>query len=207
MDIKVKLRKKIRRSILIILIAFAVEGCGNETLKTGEIEKNFEKVESTVDDKKDFYGIWHIDKVALCSEQYTGSIEDGDFEENLFDPADFIGMEIEYRKDYFRLGDKTYTSPEYILTNVEVKDVNEGGKFRNPDLYEFIQNEKIEIAGAEKGNYLSETLLTQVEVKFNDETKYGDYNFIPVGTQIYVLNENAILIGIWGKILFAYRIK
>ena len=158
-------------------------------------------------DNKDFYGIWHIDKVALCSEQYTGSIEDGDFEENLFDPADFIGMEIEYRKDYFRLGDKTYTNPEYILTNVEVKDVNEGGKFRNPNLYEFFLNEKIEIAGAEKGNYLSETLLTQVEVKFDDEIHYGDYNFIPVGTQIYVLNENAILIGIWGKILFAYRIK
>lgn len=154
----------------------------------------------------DFYGIWHIDKVVLQSRMYTGTVRNGDFEENLYDPEDYIGMEVEYDSEYFRLGSERYNSPEYIFTNRTVKDIYDGGKFCDPDIYEFIFDEKIEVVNADHYNSLAEVPLLQIEVRLSKEVSYGDYDFIPVGTQCIILNEDTMLIGIWGKILLAHRI-
>lgn len=158
-----------------------------------------------MENEVDFYGVWNIDKVVLQSKMYTGTVMDGDFEENIYDPADYIGMEVEYNPDYFRLGSEIYTNPEYVITNKTVKEVNEGGNFYNPDLYEFLLKYKIQILNENNYVYLSEVPLLQVEVNFNKEVRYGDLGFIPVGLQIIVLNENTMLIGLWGKILLAYK--
>lgn len=146
-----------------------------------------------------FHGVWHIDKVVLHSERYTGTLKDGDFEEKSYDPADYIGLEVEYNPNYFRLGDEKYIHPEYSLTSRTVKDINESGMFRSPDIYEFIKNEKIEIEGEGNYKYLADVPLSQVEVRFNSELSRGDYNFIPIGTQILILNENEMLIGLWER--------
>ncbi len=46
-------------------------------------------------DEYDFWGVWRIDEVVLTSELYTGTTKDGELEENLYNPEDFIGMEVE----------------------------------------------------------------------------------------------------------------
>lgn len=177
--------------ILCVLLGLIIGGLPKEIQEIPKTEE-VQKTQENAANKADFYGVWYIDKAVLCSEAYTGTLKDGSFEENLYDPADYIGLEVEYHPDYFRLGDEKYINPEYILTNRTVKDVNEGGSFHNPDLYEFIINEKIEITGEEDYEYLAEMPLLQVEVRLDNELSYGDYNFIPVGTQILVLNENSI---------------
>ena len=163
--------------------------------------------ETDADNAIDFYGVWHIDKAVLQSDMYAGTTEDGDFEKNLYDPTDYIGMEIEYALEYFQLGSERYNNPKYVLTNRTVKDINDSGKFYDPDIYEFITDEEIEIFDAEKYDYLAEVPLFQVEVEFDKEVSYRDFGFIPVGTQCVVLNENTMLIGLWGKILLAHRIS
>ena len=46
---------------------------------------------------------------------YTGTTKDGVAEEDLYDSEDFVGYELEYTADYFRIGENTYTDPEYGL--------------------------------------------------------------------------------------------
>lgn len=169
-------------------------------------QKDCNVEETNADNEIDFYGVWHIDKAVLQSDMYTGTTKDGDFKENLYDPTDYIGMEIEYAPEYFQLGSERYNNPKYVLTNRTVKDINDGGKFYNRDIYEFIMDEEIEISNAEKYDYLAEVSLLQVEVEFDKEVNYGDFDFIPVGTQCVILNKRTMLIGLWGKILLAHKI-
>ena len=56
-----------------------------------------------------FFGTWYIEKVAVISEMYTGTTKDGVAEEDLYDSEDFVGYELEYTADYFRIGENTYT--------------------------------------------------------------------------------------------------
>ena len=51
-----------------------------------------------------FFGTWYIEKVAVISEMYTGTTKDGVAEEDLYDSEDFVGYELEYTADYFRIG-------------------------------------------------------------------------------------------------------
>ncbi len=44
-------------------------------------------------------------------------------------------------------------------------------------------------------------------VEFEEEIAYKKYNFVPVGTQCVLLNHDIMLIGLWGKVLIAYRVK
>ena len=55
-----------------------------------------------------FFGTWRIEKVAVISEMYTGTILDGVAEEDLYDSEDFLGYELEYTPQYFRIGDEKY---------------------------------------------------------------------------------------------------
>ena len=84
---------------------------------------------------------------------------------------------------------------------MKVPEYNDGGKFRLPSFYEFIENEDINIVNSEKYESWSELSLKFYQVKFKD-----DY-FIPVGTQVILLNNDTMLVGIWGKIILAHRVK
>lgn len=76
-----------------------------------------------------FFGTWYIEKVAVISEMYTGTTKDGVAEEDLYDSEDFVGYELEYTADYFRIGENTYTDPEYGLFFEDIFTVNDGGRF------------------------------------------------------------------------------
>ena len=151
-----------------------------------------------------FFGTWRIEKVAVISEMYTGTTLDGVAEEDLYDSEDFLGYELEYTPQYFRIGDEKYEVPEYVVSYRTVHDFNVGGKFW-PDLYRFIREEEIKINNMD--DYTSETLLMQFDVNFTGQVFYGQYNFIPIGTQCVLLNDDIMIVGMWGKTLLAYSVE
>lgn len=153
--------------------------------------------------RKPFYGTWYIEKVATVSKMYTGTTLDGDLEGYLYDTEDFLGHELEYTERYFRLGDMKYKNPEYEIKHDTVEGVQSGGNFR-PDIYTLIAEEGIKINNEEE--YDSETSLLWFNVDFPYEVSYEKYDFIPVGTQCILLNEDTMIVGIWGKVLLARRI-
>lgn len=154
-------------------------------------------------DKKSFYGTWYIEKVAMISEMYTGTTLDGWGKEDLFDSEDFIGYELEYTDKYFRIGDKKYKNPEYKIEYKDVESVQSGGRFW-PKIYMLIDEEGIKVNNEEE--YKKETLLLWFYVNFPYEASYGKYDFIPVGTQCILLNEDTMIVEMWGKVLLARRI-
>lgn len=154
--------------------------------------------------RKPFYGTWYIEKVAMISEMYTGTTLDGWDEEDLYDSEDFIGYELEYTDRYFRIGDKKYKNPEYEIEYKDVESVQSGGNFR-PSINTLIREEGIKINDEEE--YNAETLLLWFYVDFPYEVSYGKYDFIPVGTQCILLNEDTMIVELWGKVLLARRIK
>ncbi len=135
--------KKFFRSSFFLIIIVILGGCGvGRQSEESMLEKDYDMEKVNTGHRINFYGVWHIDKAALQSKMYTGTVEDGDFVEKRYDPADYIDLKLEYNLEYFCLGDEKYTDPEYILTSTTVKDFNEGGKFYSPDIYEFIVNEQ-----------------------------------------------------------------
>ena len=151
-----------------------------------------------------FFGTWYIEKVAVISEMYTGTTKDGVAEEDLYDSENFLGYELEYAPQYFRIGEEMYENPEYVVSYETVHDFNVGGKFW-PDLYRFIREEEIKINNMD--DYTSETLLMQFDVNFTGQVFYGQYNFIPIGTQCVLLNDDIMIVEMWGKTLLAYRVE
>lgn len=182
--------KNKKRTAVLLLLVCLVGVVGY--IKTANAEKEL------------FYGTWRIEKVAMVSDMYTGTALDGDFEENLYDPEDFLGYELEYTERYFRLGDVKYKNPEYVMKYETVDAIDRGIKSKPVDIYTFLARE--EILANNKEDYTGETLLLRFNVDFADEVSYGKYNFIPVGTQCILLNEDAMIVGIWGKTLLAQRI-
>lgn len=150
-----------------------------------------------MEETKTLYGEWLIDRAALESNMYTGTSLDGDFENTLFDPEDYVGYTLRYSEESFSLGDVEYTAPCYSAREITVGEYNDGGVFRNPDLFTLIADEEIEV----------ESELMWVDVTFDYETNYLEYSFVPVGTQVVLLNNDTMLIGVWGKILLAYRVQ
>ncbi len=159
----------------------------------------------------DIYGKWHIDRAVLKSEMYTGTVLDGDYEENLYNPEDYIGLELEYASDFFRIGDQVYKNPRYILSRITVYDWQRGSKFCLPDLYRYIEENGIEIKGYEDSETWEE--LRRFDIDFGEDVRYWDeknnkeYKFVPVGTHCVLLNDDTMLLGIWGKILEATRVE
>ncbi len=56
---------------------------------------------------------------------------------------DFVGYELEYTADYFRIGENTYTDPEYGLFFEDIFTVNDGGRFW-PHVCDFMEEEGID---------------------------------------------------------------
>ena len=99
------------------------------------------------------------------------------------------------------MGDDVLPDPIYTLEYRTVERYNSGGKYKVPDIYDVIENEKINILNSDKYEWLSEVPLRFYQAKFEE-----DY-FIPVGQQVVLLNNNTMLVGIWGKIILAHRVK
>lgn len=164
------------------------------------------KCETQTMEENDIYGTWYISKVALVSDMYTGTTQDGELEENIYDPEEYIGYELEYSAESFRLGNQAFEAPKYVISHPTVDEYNNAGRFQQPDIYQFIEDEKIEIYNINEYEWISEALIQQYEIQFEEQVNYMEYNFIPVGTQCVLLNKDVLLIGMWGKILVAYRV-
>lgn len=185
-----KKRKKISGIILFLIILILGIGISGD-------KKEMEVIECP------FFGTWRIEKVAVISEMYTGTTLDGDLEEDLYDSENFLGYELEYAPQYFRIGEKRYENPEYVVSYETVHSFDYGGKFW-PHIYTFIEEEEIEINNME--DYTSETMLLQFDVDFAGVVSYEQYSFIPVGTQCVLLNDDTMIVGKWGKTLLARRV-
>lgn len=153
------------------------------------------------------YGTWRIEKSVLKSEMYTGTTLDGGSEEDLYDPKDYIGLELEYSPQLMRLGTAEYAQPKYSVEEESIESINSGGDFKTPDIYGLIADEEIPIFNEEAYNSITDALVTIVKIDFEYEVAYDGYDFIPVGTQVILLNEDTMLLGLWGEILMAHRIK
>ena len=169
-------------------------------------EENSERNVS-IEETKILYGEWQIDRAVLESTMYTGTSLDGDFENNIFDPEDYVGYILRYSEESFSLGDVEYVNPCYLVREITVGEYNEGGVFRNSDLLTLIAEEEIEVERNAISPNMSQARLLWVDVAFDYEADYLDYSFIPVGTQVVLLNYDTMLVGVWGKILLAYRIQ
>lgn len=163
--------------------------------KTGDEN---DEVDSEEESDIEIFGIWNLEKVVLKSEAYDGTSKEA---LGGIDEEDYVGLELEFADKYLRLGEDEFLNPEYILEYMKVPEYNDGGKFRLPSFYEFIENENINIVNSEKYKSWSELPLKFYQVKFKE-----DY-FIPVGTQVILLNNDTMLVGIWGKIILAHRVK
>ncbi|MDR1687813.1 MAG: hypothetical protein LBS21_04285 [Clostridiales bacterium] len=163
--------------------------------------------EETIDYYYSFYGSWRIDKLALTSKSYTGTTKDGLSEENLFDPEDYIGYEVEYSPDFFRLGSETYFNPEYVVSFTTARKFQYGGGFRVPYLLEFISDEGIVLFGEDKYENENRIPIPLIRIEFEEDIKYGKYSFFPVGSQCALLNEDTMLLGFGGKVMLAHRVK
>lgn len=165
---------------------------------SADVENCLDKKQNT-DESLDFFGKWVIDKVAVISELYTGTTKDGLAEENLYDAEDFIGLSLEYREDRIIIGDCEYKKPKYKIRKNTVSEFDiGGGRFRCPDLYSFFEENNIQLFKDE---------VNVVLIRFPYEASYPPYNFIPVGDDIVIINDDYMFVGIWGKILLAHKIS
>lgn len=57
---------------------------------------------------------------------YTGTSLDGDFENNIFDPEDYVGYILRYSEESFSLGDVEFANPSYLVSEITVAEYNEG---------------------------------------------------------------------------------
>lgn len=200
---------KHKKTILLVIITFMIAGCANISninfLKNTFISKQVNEGSEQSKEGRDFWGVWRIDEVVLTSEMYTGTTKDGDLEVDLYDPEDYIGMEVEYSFDFFRFEDQIYDNPEYIVKYVSVEEFQNGGDFRLPDLYGLIEEKQIKVNKSDEYNNLSETPLLCFDIAFASNVQYDIYSFVPIGTQGVLLSNDTMLIGVWGKILLAHK--
>ncbi|MCL2083026.1 MAG: hypothetical protein FWH04_07315 [Oscillospiraceae bacterium] len=151
-----------------------------------------------------FFGVWRLEKVAVKSKWYN----DEDITRNgdviPIEPEDYIGSEVEYTSEFFRFDDIKIYSPKYETEATSVNDFNYDGRFHGtyPDVYEFIEMEKIQIDG--KNDYDSFKNSLQIFwTRFEEEPD----EFIPLGRDCVLLNEDNILVGVLGKVILARRVK
>lgn len=111
-----------------------------------------------------FFGVWKIDEVVLTSNMYTGTSKDGDY--YVYDPADYIGDELEYQTDFFRLGDHIYYEPKYTIKYESVEEFQDGGIYRLPDIYGLLEEKKIRVNMEEDYDNLGEVPLLRFDVDF-----------------------------------------
>ena len=84
-------------AMIVVLVCLMICDCAKST------SENIDKVRMPIDvedklpqdvsieGKKMLYGEWQIDRAVLKSNMYTGTPLDGDFENNIFDPEDYVG--------------------------------------------------------------------------------------------------------------------
>lgn len=145
-----------------------------------------------------FFGIWSLDEIVLESNNYSGEkYRDG----RKFSEKEYIGCEIEYQSQFFRLKDEKFFNPTYTLYDFTVFDYDINGDFQTPDFYDLIKNKQILVNKSEEYKDMAEVPLLYFTLSFNET------HFIPIGSQCVMLNDNTMLVGVWGKIILSHRVE
>ncbi len=171
-----------------------------------EVEKDKEEMFEIFSCEK-LYGTWKIDSAVLISDIYTGTTKDGVLAEDLYNPDDYKGFELEYAETYFRLGEETYKNPLYSVEVRSIEDIGYyDGHFRNPTLEGFIMEQQIKVYNETDCPWLALVELPTFRVEFDDKVSYEQYDFIPMGRVVTLLNDDTMLVGDWGRVVIAYRV-
>jgi len=143
-----------------------------------------------------FFGTWHLQKIALVTaevgERYANYVP--------FDEEEYIGYEIEYADEYYRIGEQIYDSPSYTTKIKTLLEYNYGGNFR-PGVFDFIYDEDIIVDHSDEYEYLSDVPIMYFTVRVKDNQD------LPVGAQFIMLNSDALLLGLAGKVVYAVRVS
>lgn len=178
---------------------------GNQAEKSGIVtkENGSESVSDTSELREELiiYGKWSLDEIALISDMLMFPPQNEEDSSDLFDDSEmYLGLDLEVNESYLRLGDKEFLTPIFSLEYMTVKEFNDGGDFKLPDVYTFLLDENIIIDGIDEYESLSDIPLKVYKISFDE-----DYT-IPIKSQFLVLNHDTMLIGVWGKIILAKRI-
>lgn len=179
----------------------------NEQIRKNDSNKSVEQLTGYKTVSENLFGVWLIEAAVLKSDMYTGTTLDGTALENLYDPADYTGYELEYSEQFFRLGENIYENPKYEIEKETIHNFNNyGGKFKTPNIWDVLEEYEIELENQAPEPNRGNTLLTFIDISFEQEVSYNQYSFIPVGTQIVILNKDYMLVERWGKILLAHKV-
>ena len=192
MDINggIRVLKKMAKYLLLIflLIFFAVcFGCASEESEEPE-KTNEENV---------FFGKWSLDRIVLTTIDYDGQKRQGSY----YYERDYLGYEVEYNSQFFRLGDEIFYNPTYRQHDFEIYYYNGQGDFQSPDFYEFVLEEGIEIDRADEFERLEDVPLAYFVVLLEQEVTFL------VGKQCALLNKDTMLVGVRGQIILAHRVE
>ncbi|MCL2083024.1 MAG: hypothetical protein FWH04_07305 [Oscillospiraceae bacterium] len=156
-------------------------------------------------------GIWRLEKIVLVSDDY----EEAHHRMNNRGGVrvyreDYLGYEIEYTEQYVRLGDWKYIASEYSLWGFVISSYLSNGSFWRSDFEKILDDNNIDLD--KKGEYedLGDIPIDYVTVSALRECSYrdgDDFPSPPVGDQCLLLNKDTMLVGVWGKIILARRVK
>ena len=180
------LKKMVKCLALIFLLMFFAVcfGCASE-----ETEK--------ANEKNVFFGTWSLDRIVLTTIDYDGKKRQGSY----YYERDYLGYEVEYTSQFFRLGDEMFYNPTYMQHDFEIYYYNGQGEFQSPDFYEFVLEEGIEIDRADEFERLEDVPLAYFVVSLEQEVTFL------VGNQCALLNKDTMLVGVRGQIILAHRVE
>ena len=149
------------------------------------------------------YGVWLIDSVLLCSESFMSDAQRNDLSEY----EKFIGCELEYNSDSIRLEKNDYSNPIYAQSFINFQTYNIDSGFQMPGLYGVVEEGYIELFEEVNMHKLSGIDLPSFSISVEENITFADGNYLPIGTSVVMLNNNAILVDYMGNYMIAYRVK
>lgn len=181
---------------ILYYITFNLKQNRNVINNIFHVQKNHDKEYKT--DFIPILGKWLLQKVVLESEVVKFSTTNEFKDYNL---EKYEGLELELLEDKICFNGIEWKELIYKnRKNIKVSEYNRGGKFKLPDFYGFIDEEKILLSNNTGEEYMGDIELINYEILLTND------NF-PISTNIILLNSDNILIGNWGKVIWAKKIK
>lgn len=149
------------------------------------------------------YGVWLIDSVLLCSESFMSDAQRNDLSEC----EKFIGCELEYNSDGIRLEKNDYSNPIYAQSFINFQTYNIDSGFQMPGLYGVVENGDVELFEEVDMHKLSGIDLPSFRISVEENITFADGDYLPIGTSVVMLNDNAILVDYMGNYMIAYRVE
>ena len=147
------------------------------------------------------YGVWTLDEIILATKGYSGETRINGYQ--YVSEAEYIGSEVEYTPEFFRLDDKKYYSPTYKEYNRSFYYYNLEGSFEHPNLYDLVEAGELKIDNMENYEDLGDMPLVHYHVGV--EREEDDYWEVPLGNVVVLLNDDTMLVGERWHVILAHR--